>query len=356
MLWGARGGMATRGRLGALDSLRGLAALAVVAFHYLGRYNGLYGDRDPVVSNLHLEVYGVSLFFIISGFVIFMTVERSARLRDFALSRFVRLFPLYWACVVLTWVVVHLAGPDDRATSIGTMLVNLTMVQSWFGVENVDGVYWTLAVELSFYLLAALALACGATRGRRLGVAIGLWILVTLALRSPFLVALPGHEIAVERLDVRYSHLFIAGICFYLGWRHGHTRWTRIGLLYGVVITTALDGLREGLIVLLLFAIFHAALAGWLPPLAWRPLQWIGLCSYALYLVHQNIGYAALTHLETGGVAYWPAVTAVALGVIGLASALTFGWERPVARLIKARAKVPDQFRRDRDRVPSTGT
>lgn len=331
---------ADRSRLVSLDAMRGLAALSVVAFHFLGRYNSLYSTRPPLLTGLHLEVYGVHLFFIISGFVIFLTLERCDRLRDFAISRFARLFPLYWGCVLLTWCVVSTFGPEDRRVGVGTMLINLTMFQSWVDAPDVDGVYWTLAVELSFYLLAGLAFACKATRSRgRVLIAVLAWIFASLALRSPFLLRLPAHDFLADRLDVHYSHLFIAGICFYVAWRDGHNLWTVLGLSYTVGVTAALDGLESAVPILGLLVLFQLVLKGRLRKvLGWRPLQFIGLSSYALYLLHQNIGYAFMLNLESVGAPYSLALIGAVILVAALATLLTFFWERPMAQYIRMRA------------------
>ena len=66
-----------------LDALRGLAALAVVAFHYTTLYGELYGHSGPPPLSFGFGNYGVHLFFLISGFVIFMTLERTRSAMDF---------------------------------------------------------------------------------------------------------------------------------------------------------------------------------------------------------------------------------------------------------------------------------
>ena len=78
-------------RLTELDSLRGIAAMAVVLFHYTTRFTELYGHTAPPVFSVPLGHLGVNLFFMISGFVIFMTLERTLTSRDFIISRFSRL-------------------------------------------------------------------------------------------------------------------------------------------------------------------------------------------------------------------------------------------------------------------------
>ena len=73
-------------RLAELDTLRGIAAIMVLLLHFgIFKYGGA----------------GVDLFFIISGFVIFMSIERSRNLKAFWRSRFVRLYPSYWLSIAI---------------------------------------------------------------------------------------------------------------------------------------------------------------------------------------------------------------------------------------------------------------
>ena len=138
-------------RLVEVDALRGVAALAVVLFHYTTRFTDLYQPGAQPAVSFPSGHYGVNLFFIISGFVIFMTLEKTARPLDFVVSRFSRLFPAYWAAIFLTFSICHLLGLPGKLVSTGTALANLAMLHGLFGVGHVDGVYWTLEVELLFY-------------------------------------------------------------------------------------------------------------------------------------------------------------------------------------------------------------
>jgi len=85
-------------RIRELDSLRGIAAFAVLLFHFT-----YVNDAHRMAPfGLAAGKYGVELFFVISGFVIFMTLERSGSVRQFAVSRIARLFPAYWAAIFCT--------------------------------------------------------------------------------------------------------------------------------------------------------------------------------------------------------------------------------------------------------------
>ena len=155
-------------RLGELDVLRGLAALSIVVFHYTSAYPQLYNPYEPVLFNFYSGKYGVDLFFIISGFVIFMTLEKASSPLDFIVSRFSRLFPCYWAAVILTFLVVEkysLYNSSLMQVSFKRcFLINLSMLQGWFNVRHIDQVYWTLEVELLFYAVMFLVFTAKAMK------------------------------------------------------------------------------------------------------------------------------------------------------------------------------------------------
>jgi hypothetical protein len=95
---------ADKRRLRELDSLRGIAAVCVLLFH-LSYHTDPYRQFPIQFPWGH---YGVELFFVISGFVILMTLERSASRTEFVISRVTRLYPTYWCAVLFTTCVLAL--------------------------------------------------------------------------------------------------------------------------------------------------------------------------------------------------------------------------------------------------------
>lgn len=138
-------------RLFELDALRGIAAFAVVIFHYFFRYNQIYGHENLAVDWSYLGHYGVHLFFMVSGFVIFWTLDKTERPLDFLVSRFSRLYPAYWVAVLITFFVVFTFGLSGRDVPINSAIANILMFHEYLKIPHVDGVYWTLTVELTFY-------------------------------------------------------------------------------------------------------------------------------------------------------------------------------------------------------------
>jgi peptidoglycan/LPS O-acetylase OafA/YrhL len=132
-----------------LDVLRGVAALMVVFFHFSWGFEAagfVFGAGNT----------GVDLFFMISGFVIFLTLKKVGSAAEFAVNRFCRLYPVYWVCVTLSYslnlLYFQFVQVDFNVFGFGDYLVNLTMLQYYFNVANVDQSYWTLIIELLFYL------------------------------------------------------------------------------------------------------------------------------------------------------------------------------------------------------------
>lgn len=104
-----------------LDALRGIAALSVMLFHYTAYYRKLF--NTPFSENVDFKYgfYGVSLFFMISGFVIFMTIKKCNTASEFAFKRFTRLYPTFWVCVIITFLGVKLWGLLPQLEVTGKM-------------------------------------------------------------------------------------------------------------------------------------------------------------------------------------------------------------------------------------------
>ena len=128
-----------------IDLLRFFAALSVVFFHY--SFRGYAADGMSVMPypllapGVKYGYLGVELFFMISGFVILMTVSGGS-LRSFLISRAVRLYPAFWVCSTLTFLARILFGGERFTASISQYLINMTMTSGFSHVQAIDDVYW----------------------------------------------------------------------------------------------------------------------------------------------------------------------------------------------------------------------
>ncbi len=141
-------------RLGWLDVLRGLAALAVVFDHL--SYYALQHVRAIVYHWFDPGNYGVFVFFIISGYIVPASLERKGSVRTFWVSRMFRLYPLYLLAVgiAVALYLLHFGSlrgeGSDPETSI---LSQLLMMSNVLAGQNLPNVVWSLSYEMVFYLL-----------------------------------------------------------------------------------------------------------------------------------------------------------------------------------------------------------
>ncbi|HEY2508995.1 MAG TPA: acyltransferase family protein, partial [Streptosporangiaceae bacterium] len=138
-----------------LDALRGIAALCVVYAHLGVRvlpwlHKAIYTEFDP-------GLYGVLVFFLISGYIVPASLERRGCVRTFWVSRVFRLFPLF-ALVIGVALLLHafgmasLRGAGHQSPAV-SVLAHLFMLTDLVGQASILIVAWTLSYEMVFYLL-----------------------------------------------------------------------------------------------------------------------------------------------------------------------------------------------------------
>ncbi len=372
-------GMTDRSRLAGLDALRGIAAMAVVLYHYTAWYAEEMGGHAPPGSSLFVPFghFGVELFFIISGFVIFLTLRqrrqtsasarrqgfqkkqmprscstqpidsinveqalsRSDSVVGFARSRFARLYPAFLTAILVTLAV------DASGVSAWRVLANLTMAPELIGARPIDGSYWSLQYELVFYVLAAFCVLVMRWRAPEIPCAV--WLAVALAVR------LSGWDLefrTLERLSLAwFAHLFVIGIMLFRLHAGEATR------LSWVVLAVALEMAFLGphwafqpinpIVYGLMIAGFATLVWFAVTPrggmLAIPPLRFLGRVSYPLYLVHQAPGFILIARLEAMGVPPDLAIGVAITAAILLAWAITDLVEAPVGRWLR-RPHSPD--------------
>jgi peptidoglycan/LPS O-acetylase OafA/YrhL len=332
----------SRNRLAELDALRGVAVLMVLAFHYTTRFGQLFPQAASGAS-FPLGAYGVQLFFIISGFVIVMTLDRSERAVDFLVARFSRLYPAYWAAILATTALLWaLAGPLEPAGA-RQLAANFTMLHGFFKVPSVDGVYWTLQVELLFYAASLAVFAAGLLRRTHL-VALA-WLALSALFYSPLwavhIAGKPFAGLAVELLNLEYAPFFVIGIVFYRVYRREGAASVNYAVIAAALALIFLT--QPGPISVLIAAacgVLWSLTRGGLRAMRFRPLVFVGTISYSLYLLHQNIGYAVMLQLVDRG---WSPAAATALAAcvsLTMATALTFLVECPALHAIRRKYKL----------------
>lgn len=270
-----------------------------------------------------LAHFGVMLFFLTSGFVIPISLERST-LRRFWLRRFLRLYPMYWFTLALA-VILILAGryspPNDQFALIPvwSIIANATMLQTFLSIFHIIPAFWSLFPELLFYAMVS--------------VLIGLKLFTRT---TPIAVMLIGSAMIVEGILPRF------------GWAHIPLLQYIALMMTGTVLYRASTqsvargyAMVVGGLCILMFAFIPAPLSTLSARLAAVPcfaliLYWcpksrlfvyLGTISYSLYLIHSLVIAVLHTGSTTWDFCLW-------MGCSVIIASATYRWiERPAIRL-----------------------
>ncbi|WP_244098374.1 acyltransferase family protein [Burkholderia ambifaria] len=334
-------------RIPELDVLRFIAATAVVFFHYA--FRGYAADDLTTMHYPALEpvaqygFLGVHLFFMISGFVILMTVGDGS-LKRFIASRASRLLPAFWVCCTLTFLVALAIGGDRFVVTWPQYLVNMITLGGGFGADPIDGAYWSLGAELRFYRLVGILLIIGQIhRAERW---LFVWLVATVLVELFPFIKLKGF------LVTDYAGFFIAGAACFLIRARGLSR-SRIVLVcsawalslfhefqllpnFSENFGKPLNPATVAAVMTSFFVVMLALALRRTPVLTSSRWVWFGAVSYPLYLIHQNVGYMLFNEVGSAidqVVMFWGVVAAA----IGAALLLHIAVEKPAAGPLKRR-------------------
>jgi peptidoglycan/LPS O-acetylase OafA/YrhL len=295
---------AAGGHLNALDLARGIAALAVALFHFTT--NGWLPQHHWLAEAGWYGHLGVRTFFVISGFVVPLAMWRGGYKRGafvpFMARRMVRLYPPYLASICLMGCSVWITG---QTLSPGALGAHLLYLNDLAGLPWLIDVYWTLAVEVQFYLIVALAwpaVAAGRTK---------LFLPLLLLGAAPFL-GLPGRHL------LHYGDYFLLGIAAFRWYAVLGSR--PLNLAVGVASLIAI-GCSDGWPAALASAVPIALLGVPMRVPAWG--RFLGDISYSFYLFHLAAGAVVLSAL--GGTEWKMGIRVLLVGV-ALAASIALGW------------------------------
>jgi len=324
-------------RIVALDLIRFLAAISVVLYHYISRPAS---DAYPLISEFTKYGYlGVPLFFIISGFVIALSANNRTALQ-FGVSRFVRLYPALWAGVIFTAIIVTTI--TDKQYTITQILANFTLLNDYFGIDDVDGVYWTLKAELKFYACIFLLLMFGVFQKYRF------WLSAWLGLTA--LHAVSGQPFFMGWfITPSYSSFFIAGVACFLIQKDGKNFYNLFVFLSSLIISSfkafnqanefiidagAIDKSIAVFIVWLFYVLFYFLSTGRINLSERKTIITLGALTYPLYLIHNMAGKAIIDYYSNFIPEQIMIIIVIAF-ILLISLVIHLGIERPLATPLK---------------------
>ena len=322
-----------KSRIDILDNYRFIAILSVMLYHYYSRWIPPLNKVSlyPYGSNYNYFPYGylgVEFFFIISGFVIAFTLTKTDNLVEFWKKRFIRLLPPMFICSLVTLIVCRLIDVDDFFSSSHSMknfifsqsffspdVINKLIAPYNFSVSYTNGSYWSLWPEIQFYLVAS----CIYFLNRKNFVRNVAVFTISICLINYFVMRVFSNVLTTNRFSlnisqssmesykfwtqtvfnyIEFSLYFIIGVLFFQLYSTEKKVISIFFISLSVFILLFLNGglnfnqfmpVHSIFIMVLLFLgfIYYSKQLGFI---LFQPIANIGVASYSLYLIHENIG------------------------------------------------------------------
>ena len=291
-------------RIPALDGLRGLAILLVVLFHAYARWPQ-YIPWATEYKDFPLFKYGnlgVELFFLISGFVIYMTLGKCHSYGEFIFKRWLRLFPAMLISTIAIYLASHfLIERPGGVPKFVDLLVGISFIDTHLftkiigaSASPIEGSFWSLFVEVKFYLIFG-GLYFLTKR-------YAIYIFITLFLLNFFytlgIQLHPSFEKAkisfllFDLLSLNYFGWFAIGALIFLAYSKEDRRFIGLSLLLLPPTVYLAAGLNLGVAiacVLIYLAFIFSLFSQTGSKIATsKPFLFIGFISYPLYLIHES--------------------------------------------------------------------
>lgn len=288
-------------RILGLDVLRFIAALGVLMYHYffIGPLQGYWS-----ISNFFLPAFfgefGVDLFFILSGIVILISAEgRSSK--SFILSRILRIYPAFIICSIFTAILAINMPNTSTINIIARLIVSQTFFGDIFDVAPLTSVYWTLMIEVKFYILVSIVIKLNIWKKYKFPI-LFIWLLIgivnTFYLKNRF----------IEILFIsKYAGHFCAGILCYISRKKEGSNFMFIGFILSILLIwnncksyfswiKGIYNMNLSDVHILFIALSLIAIVYWTSGvkemlISNRLVNILGATSYTLYLVHADLGY-----------------------------------------------------------------
>lgn len=317
-----------------LDGLRALAVLAVVWSHWMKDYT----------AGLPWGHFGVQLFFVLSGYLITGILVRAKpdegasrlqAMKQFLIRRSLRIFPAYYAVLMLTWI-----GDcgDSRQQIVWNATYTSNIYLFWTLKFNALSHFWSLAVEEQFYLFWPWVVLW--TRQSTLKWICGLMVALGPLFRIGMKTLLPATEPTVlmpGNLDALGIGAFLAIVAqepVWLSKLRFVQRWIALPMFLafqgysfrmGRGLYGAAESIRELFMVIAFSGLVDQAARGFRGPIGWllesRPLTSVGRISYGIYLIHNitpDLVYWLLDWSSLGHETFFVLPLAIQMGIFGI--------------------------------------
>jgi peptidoglycan/LPS O-acetylase OafA/YrhL len=284
-------------RLDYLDNVRGTAILFVIIYHYFYIYPEHIEVKNfsllyDINNFLNFGTIGVSLFFILSGFLMASAMDKGVSPNKFLLKRFKRIFPVYWVVIIVTSIVYNYIGYKD--ISFTQFIMNFFMVQDiLYGSKHIDGVFWSILIEIKFYILCFFIILFSQYKNIKYIFLLMVFFSIIAVLSRLYLNKDVGFGIFL------YFSIMLNGMLFYKFIYNNENFFLYVQpvfLFYLFCVSEYAYGKTSysyaWVISIILFLLFYKF------KFKSKILSFFALISYSLYLIHQNLSYLIMNYFD----------------------------------------------------------
>lgn len=308
--------------------VKGLCAIFIIIYHYSVYYTQYINPDRPSAINFAELTVAVPIFFIFSSFFLYDKALKSKKAIYIIRYRLTRLYPMYWISVIYSSLILILNG---RNISAKEFILNLSMLEKLFGVDHLDGAYWTLFYELMLLFIIASGAIVSSHNTKLLYKPLSFcYIWLVFSGIGSAIIKLNGIDNstnAVMMFASRYAAVFVSGIAFHSFFVSNNLSKNQFVLLLIASITHALifsENLKHGIhaviSILICIFIFKGFLDG-VPCFTQGILVDIGKKSYNIYLTHNIFGKYCIKLLSRYNIAN-PVINIFICIIIGILAVL----------------------------------
>ena len=277
-----------------IEGLRGISILIILIYHLIDQYQQIYLETSVPWMDMW-GTLGTTAFLMISAYFLIDLKNNEislSRAISIFLKKILRLWPCYAICITITFMVSYILSLPGRTVTFVDYILNLFMVNRFLGAPYVDGAHWYLSVLLSvsiiilIFRILKIQHICGTYI---------IWLLVELLIDkfSPFrnMYILGGPFVGVICTGIALKNVMALISSDYDDYKNKAViKWFGVFLI-SVFCTYVSRGWICAIELLAITVVFGLCVLQRIPILAKPFFVFIGMISYPLYLIHQNIGF-----------------------------------------------------------------
>ena len=295
---------------------------------------------------------GVAVFFVISSIYAARGIEKINNFNFFSymVGKLKRLYPAYFVSVIIIFLVTTIYYVPELSVNFVEFLANIFLLQRFTGINAVDGAHWYISFLLVMYFWIAVFHIFKIEKRCTTYI---VWLLIStlfstdfysqLAMSSPLEINSKINAIINIVTLERYSAYIIGGIMLFFLSQKLDIKYVVVLIMCVIRNTVYVGGFNIGIIVILGLAVYMA----YIGKLHFRQiyiLDYLASISYALYLIHQNIGYVILEIFNRAGMTSEIVVIVPILISLGLATFITYKVEQPVQKYFRRNKENENKY------------